>query len=189
MITENGHPVEGICIGVTKDGKPCAAPARTSHGSQYCYQHDPATQTEREALYPQAAAHNARPAGSAILAEVGPLDTLEEILAIECELVEYLATGTAVEPKRVSGLKWVITDLRQNLRLKQRLTALERENRELVAAREAAERETERYRAQRLKDREEIAALSGRLEAIGRAERDKAGARPRVTGKRPDRQR
>jgi hypothetical protein len=99
--------IVGKCIGISEEtGQPCQAYARTSKGSEYCWKHDPATAAERAALYPGAAARRESAAAGAVIArQLGPLDTLEELVELQREAVRHLATAAAVQPRRITALR------------------------------------------------------------------------------------
>jgi len=99
------------CTGVKPDGEPCGA--RAMRGSDFCYWHDPATETERLS----GLARQERAKGSPILPEVTSLNTVEDVQALLRQVAIYLATGERIEPRRATALNAVAAQLLRGIEI------------------------------------------------------------------------
>ncbi len=91
-----------LCAGIRDDGQPCRALAM--HGSTCCYQHDPATEADRQ--LPNWA-RQGRPRGAPILDEPCELETVADIEALLRRTALYLATATDAEARRATALNGI----------------------------------------------------------------------------------
>ncbi len=110
-----------LCAGARDDGHPCRALAM--RGSTFCYQHDPATETDRQ--LPNGA-RQGRPRGAPILEEPCALETVADIEALLRRTALYLATATEAEARRATALNAIagrLLDTVHRRRLQEELDA------------------------------------------------------------------